>query len=328
MDKKNIALITGGDSSEIVISHDSAKQLSEMLDHERYNIYIINIQGKDWTGMSDSIKGLPVDKNDFSISTGNGKLFFDCAFISIHGTPGEDGKLQSYFDMIGIPYTTSNACTSALTFNKYMAKNYLRPFDISVAKTILLNDPANADLDEIIRQTGLPCFIKPNKGGSSFGISKVKKKEDLTKAIELAFKEDDEILAEQFLEGRELTCGLVKMDGQEIIFPITEIISKTDFFDFEAKYTKGMSDEITPAKISAELEQECKILSSKIYDLYNCSGIVRMDYIYASKTLFFLEVNTVPGMSKNSIIPQQIRAMGASPTDVFTKVIEHSIQKS
>ncbi len=325
MSKKNIALLTGGNSSEIIISLQSAEQLSQMIDKNLFNVFIINIGPDKWEGKGGDIEGILIDKNDFSLTTGTNKITFDCIFISIHGTPGEDGKLQGYFDMLNIPYTTSDHCSSALTFNKYICKNYLKPYNIYSSKTILLRQHDPVETDKIIEETGIPCFVKPNKGGSSFGITKINKKENLTTAIQNAFKEDDEVLIEEYLEGKELTCGVANIGGKPETFPVTEIVSKTDFFDFEAKYTDGMAEEITPASIPEKTEHECRVLSEMIYNIFNCKGVVRIDYILKNDILYFLELNSVPGMSKNSIIPQQIRAAGLSPRTFFTRLINNCI---
>ncbi len=326
MSKKNIALLTGGNSSEIVISLQSAKQLSQMIDNELFNVFIINIGPDKWEGKEGDIEGITINKNDFSLTVDGNKIIFDCIFISIHGTPGEDGKLQGYFDMLNIPYTTSDHCSSAITFNKYICKNYLKPYNITSSKTILLRQHDPIATEKIIQETGIPCFVKPNKGGSSFGITKVNKKENLATAIQNAFKEDDEVLIEEYLEGKELTCGVANIDGKLETFPVTEIVSKKDFFDFEAKYTDGLAEEITPARIPEKTEQECKLLSTMIYNIFNCKGVVRIDYILKNDVLYFLELNSVPGMSKNSIIPQQIRAAGLSPTSFFNRLINDCIE--
>lgn len=325
--KKNIAIVAGGDSSEYIVSINSAKQINEVLDKEKYNIYTVIIKETKWIVNGDSFKDVIVDKNDFSFSLNNKNIKFDCALIIIHGTPGEDGKLQGYFDTLKIPYTTSSTLASALTFNKIFSKNYLKSFDIPLAKFVSLKKGDTIDADQIISITGLPCFVKPNCGGSSFGISKVKEKEKLREAIEIAFKEDNEILIEEFLDGSELTCGLVKTNKGEIIFPPTEIVSKNEFFDYEAKYTEGIAEEITPARISNELTKDIQNLSSQIYDIFQLNGIIRVDYIYTNNKLYFMEVNTVPGMSDASLVPQQIEAANLSIKDILSLIIEDSIER-
>lgn len=325
--KKNIAIVAGGDSSEYVISINSAEQLASVLDKEKYTVYTVIIKGTEWVVKSDTCCDVIVNKDDFSFSLNNQKTKFDCALIIIHGTPGEDGKLQGYFDTLKIPYTSSNTLASAITFNKIFSKNYLKPFDIPLAKFVSIKKGDVIDANQIINITGLPCFVKPNCGGSSFGVTKVKEKEKLLEAIEEAFKEDYEVIIEEFLEGRELTCGLFKTKNETFIFPPTEIISKNEFFDYEAKYTAGMADEITPAQISNELTAEVQNLSSQIYDIFQLNGIVRVDYIYSNKKLYFMEVNTVPGMSAASIVPQQIKAAGYNLDNILNIIIEDSINR-
>lgn len=325
--KKNIAIVAGGDSSEYVISIKSAEQLASVLDKEKYAVYTVIIKGTEWIVKSDIFCDIIINKDDFSFSYNNQKTKFDCALIIIHGTPGEDGKLQGYFDTLKIPYTSSNTLASAITFNKVFSKNYLKPFDIPLAKFVSIKKGDIIDANQIINITGLPCFVKPNCGGSSFGVTKVKVKEKLFEAIEEAFKEDHEVIIEEFLDGRELTCGLFKTKKESFVFPPTEIISKNEFFDYEAKYTEGMSEEITPANISNELTAEIQHLSSQIYDIFQLNGLSRIDYIYSNKKLYFMEVNTVPGMSGASIIPQQIKAAGLNLTNVLSMIIENSIEQ-
>ena len=326
--KKNIAIVAGGDSSEHIISINSSEQIAKWLDKEKYNVYKVIVKGTEWVVNSDSFCDVIVNKDDFSFSINNQKIKFDFAFIIIHGTPGEDGKLQGYFDTLKIPYSSANTLASAMTFNKIFSKNYLKPFNIPLAKFISIKKGEIVDANQIIGITGLPCFVKPNCGGSSFGITKVKEKEKLFDAIEEAFKEDHEVIIEEFLEGTELTCGLVKTKKETYIFPPTEIVSKNEFFDYEAKYTSGMADEITPARISDELTQEIQNLSSQIYDIFQLNGLVRIDYIYAKNKLYFMEVNTVPGMSAASIVPKQIEAAGLKHRDILTLVIEDAISRN
>jgi D-alanine-D-alanine ligase len=325
--KKNIAIVAGGDSSEYVISIGSAEMIATWLDQSKYNIYTVIVKGTEWILKSDNFCDLIVNKDDFSFTLNNQKTKFDCALIIIHGTPGENGLLQGYFDTLKIPYTTPSALASALTFNKIFSKNYLKSFDIHQAQFVSLTKGNTIDADQIIRTTNLPCFVKPNCGGSSFGISKVKEKQELAKAIDIAFKEDSEVLIEEFIEGTELTCGLIKTKNKKIVFPPTEIVSKNEFFDYEAKYTAGMAEEITPARISKELTEEIQKLSSQIYDIFQLNGIVRVDYIYSNNKLYFIEVNTVPGMSEASIVPQQVAAMGLSMKEILTLTIEDAIER-
>ena len=316
--KRNIAIIAGGDSSEYVVSVKSAAMVADKLDKSKFNGYIVSMKNGQWLAKEK----FPVDKNDFSFIENGDKVKTDCAFIMIHGTPGEDGKLQGYFDMIGIPYTTCGVLTSALTFNKRFTKEYLQNYGIDTARYVYLEKGHKYDESEIADKLSFPCFVKPNNAGSSFGITKVKSIEGLARAIEDALKEDTSVLIEEFLGGTELTCGVLKTKHEKYLLPITEIVSKNEFFDYEAKYTTGMADEITPARVSESLTKECQELSSRIYDILDCKGIVRIDYIYTREKFYLLEVNTVPGMSPNSIVPQQIRAAGHTETEIFTALLE------
>ncbi|MDY6800541.1 MAG: D-alanine--D-alanine ligase [Bacteroidota bacterium] len=324
--KKNIAIVCGGDSSEYIVSMNSANQIAQWLDKEKYNVYTVVAKGTEWIVKSELVCDLILNKDDFSFTLNNQKNRFDCALITIHGTPGEDGKMQGYFDTLQIPYTTSNTLASALTFNKIFSKNYIKSFNIPQAKWMSLKKGDPIDANRIIEITGLPCFVKPNCGGSSFGITKVKVKEKLKDAIDEAYKEDDEIIIEEFLEGTELTCGLIKTRKKNIIFPPTEIVSKNEFFDYDAKYN-GMADEITPARISDELTRKVQKLSSQIYDIFQLSGIVRIDYIFVKDKLYFIEANTVPGMSAASIVPQQVEAMGLKMKDIFSLAIDDAMDR-
>jgi D-alanine-D-alanine ligase len=258
----------------------------------------------------------------FQFQLNNEKLQFDFAYITIHGTPGEDGILQGYFDLLKIPYSTSNVHSSSLTFNKWFCNNYLKSFGIKMARSVKINKGGNVSSAEIIKKLGLPLFVKPNAGGSSFGITKVKNENDLLPAIESAWKESNEALVEEFIGGTEFTCGLLKLGEKKVVFPVTEVIPKNEFFDFEAKYTPGATDEITPARLPEDLYEQCQQLSSEIYDLCQCSGIVRIDFILKNKEFYFLEVNTTPGMTATSFIPQQINAMGLTLKEILTQVIE------
>lgn len=323
--KKNIAIVAGGNSSEYGVSINSAAQVESVLDTTLYNVYKVVIRGDDWVVSSATACDIPVDKSDFSFRLNNQKTTFDCALIIIHGTPGENGILQGYFEMLNIPYTTAGILASSLTFNKVFTKNYLKQFNIPTAEYVLVTKAKRPTTDEILAKTGLPCFVKPNKGGSSFGITKVKTAEELQPAIDKAFEEDSEVLIEQFLEGTELTCGVMKTRKKSYLLPPTEIVSKNEFFDYEAKYTKGMADEITPARISKALEKEIQELSSFIYDTLNMKGLIRVDYIYANDTLYFMEVNTTPGMSATSIVPQQVEAAGYDLGQIFSEIIEDTI---
>lgn len=325
--KKTVALLSGGDSSEYDISVKSAHQVARLIDKDKYQVYIITIRGGDWYWENEQGQKVPVDKNDFSLMHNGRKVMFDCVFIAIHGTPGEDGKLQAYFDLMGIPYTSSGRLTSALTFNKYFCKIFLRNYGILTAKALLFTDPDSVYHDLILRELGLPCFVKPNEGGSSCGVSKVKDEKELNQAIAAAFAEDRQVIVEKFVKGIEVTCGLIKTSTREYIFPVTEIVSKTEFFDYQAKYTTGMSDEITPARIPAAKAKECQDLSSRIYSLLQCHGVVRIDFILSRNKLYFLEVNSIPGMSAESIVPKQAIAYGIRLQDLYSLVIEDAINR-
>lgn len=319
--KKNIAIITGGDSSEIVISLKSAEQVRSCLDHEKYNTYIVYIKNTDWHVNLDSGEQVDIDRHDFSFRNNGHKVRFDYVFFAMHGPPGENGILQAYFDLLDIPYNTSGVLPLAITFNKFVCKTFLANSDIRTAKTVLLKKNEKFAPSEIISRTGVPCFVKPNCGGSSFGITRIKDPADLEKAVAIALKEDTEVLVEEYIKGIELTCGLVKLKDRELIFPVTEIVSKKEFFDYEAKYTTGMAEEITPARVSKEISSKCQAISSKIYSLLNCSGIVRIDFICRDDELFFLELNGIPGMTKESIVPRQIRAYGLTESEVYEMII-------
>ena len=323
--KKIIAIVAGGNSGEREISLKSAAVVKKNLDAKKYDAYVIDIWQKDWVLIDDKGKKHFVDKNDFSITIQKKKISFDCVFIAIHGTPGEDGKLQGYFDLLGIPYTSCGPTTSALTFNKSFCVKTVSTFGVQTAKSVHLFKGNKFDAKKIISELSLPCFVKPNNGGSSVGMSKVTKASELKKAIEKAFKEDDEVLIEEFVDGTEITCGMMRYKRNLIVFPITEVVSKKDFFDYEAKYVPGMSQEITPARISLTLENKCKATASLIYNKLNCRGVVRMDFIANKNGLFFLEANTVPGLTEQSLVPQQARAMGISTKELFTMMVEDAI---
>ena len=324
--KKKIVLLTGGNSAEAVISIQSAGQMLQHLDDTLFDIYPITITGASWTYTYNDDK-IDVDKNDFSVTVDGKRICFDCVVPMIHGTPAEDGRLQAYFELMQTPYITCDVLTSSLTFNKHACKTYLNSLGILFPKGKLIRKGENIDAQEIFSWVGLPCFIKPNNGGSSFGITKIKSSDELSSALETAFAEDThEVLVEEFIEGTEITCGLVKLNGKITVFPITEIVSKNEFFDVEAKYKAGMADEITPARISETLRADCETISIAIYKFLNCKGIVRIDYMVRNGRLYFLEVNTIPGMSAASIIPKQIDAMGTiSVKDLYTNLINEAI---
>jgi len=324
--KKNIAVVYGGDSSEFVVSVKSSKNVFESINPSIYNVWKVQMQGLNWDVLEGEKVIASIDKSDFSFVRNGEKIRFDFAYITIHGTPGEDGKLQGYFDMLKIPYSTCGVYSSALTFNKYFCSNYLRNFGVTMAKSVRLFKGDAFDTDKLVEELGLPVFVKPNAGGSSFGVTKVKEKSQLLAALEMATKESSDILVEEFIDGPEFTCGLVKLSNQEILFPVTEVIPQNEFFDFEAKYTAGKTDEITPARISKELTSKIQQLSSRIYDLCDCSGIVRIDYILKDGEFYFLEVNTTPGMTSTSFIPQQIAAMDRKLGDVLGLIIEDKLK--
>lgn len=326
MDRRNIAVIYGGYSSEEVVSRKSAEGVLSFIDKDKYNLYPVLVTRDKW---SVELNGStwPVDKAEFSAEINGQKVSFDFAYITIHGTPAEDGILQGYLKMLNVPHSTCDVLAAAVTFNKFVCNHYLKSFGVNVANSVLLRQSHPYEVKDIALKTGFPCFVKPNAGGSSFGVTKVRELSELEPAIEKAFKESDEVIIEQFLEGTEVTCGLYKTAEKAVIFPITEVVSTNEFFDFEAKYTPGKAHEITPARISDELTLSIKKQSSIIYDLIGCKGIVRMDYIISDNRPFLLEVNTTPGMTITSFIPQQIRAAGMDIKEVFTDVIEDCIAR-
>lgn len=323
--KKNIALITGGSSGELEISLNSARVIAKHLDPDFYNVYSINILGNDWIYHAAENQKVFIDKNDFTLNLAGSKIRFQSVFIAIHGTPGEDGKLQGYFDMLGIPYTACDVYTSSLTFNKLFANQVVSDLGVRTGKLICLRFDEEFDPEFIAGQVGLPCFVKPNKGGSSVGVTKVKSMEDLMAAIHLAFQHDDEVLVQENITGAEITCGLMRHKDELLIFPLCEVVSKKEFFDYEAKYTKGMSDEILPARISEEAAKKCREISAYLYTALNCKGVVRFDYLLSDNEFYFLEVNTIPGLSESSIVPKMAKAMGISLRELFTMLIEESI---
>jgi len=323
--KKKIALLLGGDSAEAAISVKSAAQMMQHLDDTLYDVYPVTVKGMSWTCALDG-ETVEVDKNDFTITAGGRRVRFDCVVPMIHGTPGEDGRLQAYLDLMRIPYTSCGALASSLAFNKHACKTYLNSLGILFPKGKLIRKGEKVNAEELFAVLGLPCFIKPNNGGSSFGVSKIKSAAELDAALQAAFAEDaQEALVEEFIEGTEITCGLVKLDGKIIVFPVTEIVSKNEFFDVEAKYEAGMADEITPARIHESLRADCETLSTAIYKFLNCSGIVRIDYMVRDRQLYFLEMNTIPGMSAASIVPKQVEAMGMTVKGLYSRLIEETI---
>ncbi len=318
----------GGNSSEFDISVRSGIQVSSQIDTSLFQVFPILIKGSNWCYTTDNHKNIQIDKNDFSLTLREKKTTFDCVFNVIHGSPGEDGRLQGYFDMLSVPYTSSGVFCSALAFNKFATLRFLENFKIRSAKSVLIRNSQDVDHNSIIATTGLPCFVKPNNGGSSFGASKVLTITELKPAIENAIKENAEVIIEEYIEGRELTCGVFTTRKGADYLPITEIVSANVFFDYEAKYTHGLADEICPANIEKSISEKCQKLSLRINELLGCSGFVRMDYILKDNELYFLEVNTVPGMTKESIMPKMLKAAGIDSKIFFTDILLHTIQNA
>ena len=322
--KRIIAIVAGGDSSENPVSLRSAATILEYMDKDKYEPYILEIEGKNWQVHVKEGVTAPVDLNDFSFTYQNKKTVFDYAYIIIHGTPGENGVLEGYLRLMRIPFSTCDVLPSALTFNKFVLNKTMKSCKVNVADSRRLRRGDPVDPDKIIEKVGLPCFIKPTDGGSSFGTTKVKTREQIIPAVEEAFKENSEIMIESFMQGIEVTNGYFKTRKREVKLPVTEVVPKTDFFDYDAKYN-GQVEEITPARISDELRDRIQDLTARIYDLLGCHGIIRNDYIITDgDKINLLEVNTTPGMTATSFIPQQIRAAGLNLTDVLTELIEDS----
>ncbi len=325
--KPVIAFVTGGYSSEAVISYKSAITIEKNIDTSRYDVYRIDIRPDGWWYDNNGAQ-TAVDKNDFSINVNGKKIKFDAVLIGIHGTPGEDGKLQGYFDLVGLPYTSCDAATSALTFNKRYTVAVAATAGINTARSIHLFKHTPVAPAEILRQLQLPLFVKPNNGGSSIGMSKVNQPEELEAALQKAFKEDDQILIEEFISGREFTVGVYRDKTGIIVLPITEIFTQKDFFDFEAKY-QGKSHEQTPAEIDDSMRTAIQTTARKVYEVFNCRGVVRIDFIFneQKKQPFILEINTVPGQSEMSIVPQQVQIMGLSLKDFYSSLIEEALTR-
>ena len=323
--KRTIAIVCGGDSSEYNVSLRSAQGLYSFFDKERYNVYIVEIRNQDWHVNLKDGTTTPIDRNDFSFKE-NGKLvMFDYAYITIHGTPGENGILQGYFELIHLPYSTSGVLVEAMTFDKFVLNQYLRSYGVSVAESLLIRkgyEQLVSD-DEIEERIGMPCFVKPAADGSSFGVSKVKNKDQLASAIRKAMMESDMVMVESYLEGTEITMGCYKTKEKAVFFPPTEVVTKNEFFDYDAKYN-GQVDEITPARISDEMTERVRKITSHIYDILHCNGIIRIDYIISKEgRISMLEVNTTPGMTATSFIPQQVRAAGLDIKDVLSDIVEN-----
>ena len=324
--KQNIAIIMGGYSSEYDISIKSGNVVFNHLDGKKFNKYRIIISKKGWVYLDESDNEHPIDKSDFSITISGSKIHFDCVFNAIHGTPGEDGLMQAYFELLGIPQTSCKHYQAALTFNKRDLLSTLRPHGIKCAQSYLLDLGDAIDETAIVEKVGLPCFVKANKAGSSYGITKVYKKEDLQSAVIKAFEEDDEIIIESFLDGTEVSVGVIKFDGEVTVLPITEIVSENDFFDFAAKY-EGKSQEITPARISKELEQKVSAIAKKVYEILKLEGFSRSEYIFVDDEPYLLEVNTTPGLTEESILPKQAKKAGISLAALFESSIVEALKK-
>ena len=322
--KRKIAIVAGGDSSENPVSLRSAATILEYMDKDKYEPYILEIEGKNWQVHVKDCVSAPVDRNDFSFTYNGVKTVFDYAYIIIHGTPGENGVFEGYLRLMRIPFSTCDVLASALTFNKFVLNKTMKSCKVNVANSRRLRKGDKVDPDKIISKVGLPCFIKPTDGGSSFGTTKVKTRDQIIPAVEEAFKENNEIMIESFMQGIEVTNGYYKTKKREVRLPVTEVVPKTDFFDYDAKYN-GKVEEITPARIPDELRDRIQDLTARIYDLIGCHGIIRNDYIITDgDRINLLEVNTTPGMTATSFIPQQIRAAGLNLTDVLTEIIEDS----
>jgi len=323
--KQKIAIIMGGYSSEYKISLKSGNVVYETLNTEKYDLYRIHIFENKWVYVADNNEEFPIDKNDFSLRLKDSRITFDCVFNAIHGAPGEDGYMQAYFELLNIPHTSCGMYQAALTFNKRDCLSVLKPYGIKTAASYYVNLGDTIDESAIINKVGLPCFVKANKAGSSFGITKVYKREDLKKAIAVAFKEDDEIIIEAFLDGTEVSVGVITYQGKTKVLPITEIVSNNDFFDYKAKYL-GESQEITPARISEAMAIKVNTIAKQVYELLKMKGFSRSEYIFKDGEPHLLEVNTIPGLTKESILPQQAIAAGLSLEDLFANAIAEALK--
>lgn len=322
---KTIAIAAGGDSSEFEISVKSAEEVSKILS-SKYVVYIIVIRGTNWYWEDEKGRYHNIDKNDFTLDTEDTRIKFDGVFIAIHGTPGENGLLQGYFDMIGIPYTSCDAFCSALTFNKQACKLFLKEYGITMANAVLIRKGDKIDPADLCKHIGLPCFVKPNDSGSSFGVTKVKQEKELLPAIDTAFKESNAVLIEAFIDGREIACGVLKTKNNTIVLPLIEIVSKNEYFDYEAKYTLGKSDEIAPADMPLPITREIQKISKYVYNILGCKGIVRIDFIVTGVTPYFIEINTVPGMTKESLVPKEAAAAGISLEELYSMAVENMFE--
>ena len=325
--KRNIAIVCGGDSSEHDVSMRSAQGLYSFFDKERYNVYIVDVKDQDWHVTLENDETIKIDKNDFSFVRDGKAVVFDYAYITIHGTPGENGIMQGYFDLLHVPYSTSGVLVEAMTFDKYVLNNYLKGFGVNVADSILLRRDDTVDEEAIAARIGMPCFVKPAADGSSFGVSKVKNADQLAPALRVAFMESNEVMVEQFMDGTEISIGVYKTRDKSVVFPATEVVTNNEFFDYDAKYN-GQVQEITPARIAPETAKAVAEETSRIYDILHCNGIIRIDYIITKDAdgndkINMLEVNTTPGITPTSFIPQQVRAAGLDIAQVLTDIVEN-----
>ncbi|MCB9257433.1 MAG: D-alanine--D-alanine ligase [Chitinophagales bacterium] len=322
--KLNIAVLTGGSSAELEVSLKSASVVASNLDKAKYNVYRIDISSFPWSSLSSEGEEDQVDLNDFSLF--NSKVKFDFVFIALHGTPAEDGKLQGYFDLIHMPYSAPSVLASAITFDKDITKSLVQDLPLNLAKSLLLNTNSSISDADILKKLSLPIFVKPNKNGSSYGVSKVKNISELQAALAKAFTYDDEVLVEEFIDGRELANGVFENKNELVVLPITEIVSENEFFDYEAKY-QGKSKELTPAPLTKDQETRCYELSRTIFKRLKLKGFARIDYFLKGDDLYLLEVNTIPGLSAESILPQQALAMGYSLPEFFDIIIQSELAK-
>lgn len=327
MGKTSVAIVAGGDSSEFGVSLRSAQGIKSFIDADRYDTTIVTIKQGCWQAEISETEKYPIDRNDFSYTKDGVRHTFDFAYITIHGTPGENGILQGYFDLIGLKYSCCGVLAASITFNKFVCNRYLQAFGAEIAKSMLLRKGDKVDAAKVVAELGLPCFVKSNVGGSSFGVTKVKEEGQVLAAVERAFKEGDEVIIESFLKGTELTCGMYKTREKTVSFPLTEVVSANEFFDYDAKYN-GQVQEITPARLSPEMTAEIQRQTARYYDVLGCKGIVRIDYIITEDGVpHVLEANTTPGMTPTSFIPQQVRAAGLDIRDVMTDIIEDGLSR-
>ncbi len=327
--KRTIAIVCGGDSSEHDVSLRSAQGLYSFFDKERYNIYIVDVKGTDWHVNFDNGETPDIDKNDFSFKQNGKQIYFDYAYITIHGQPGENGVMQGYFDLVHLPYSTSGVLVEAMTFDKYVLNNYLRGFGVNVADSILMRRGETYDENAIAARLGMPCFVKPAADGSSFGVSKVKNADQLAPALRVAFMESNEVMIEGFLDGIEISQGVYKTKDKAVVFPATEVVTQNEFFDYDAKYN-GQVQEITPARLNPETAEKVAAETSHIYDILHANGIIRIDYIISkdkdgNDKINMLEINTTPGMTATSFIPQQVRTAGLDIKDVLSDIVENQL---